>query len=301
MCILCFDIGGIRIKYAMINEEKILSKGYTSTPENKTDFLTAIKQIIDDFQKDYTFESLSFSFPGYINPYTGYAERSGALTYFYGSNIFSELSEIVGRDYSIHVENDANCAAIAEKKSGAAIDNRSFVLATVGSGFGGGIFINNELVRGFQYKGGEFGQMLLSADACKHFDVDRRGSIKTLILEYKKCKGLSEADSVTAEDVLNEIHEREVEQLVNVWVRDICVALYNVATVINPEKIIIGGGISAHPDFLPLVKSQMECIPNWSEFRVPIETCRYHNDSGLLGAYYHARESLDSDQNGTCR
>lgn len=293
MCILCFDIGGIRIKYAMINEEKILSKGYTSTPENKTDFLTAIKQIIDDFQKDYTFESLSFSFPGYINPYTGYAERSGALTYFYGSNIFSELSEIVGRDYSIHVENDANCAAIAEKKSGAAVDNRSFILATVGTGFGGGIYINNELVRGFQYKGGEFGQMLLSADACKNFEVNHRGSVKTLIKEYKKCKGLAEEDNITAEDVLNDRQELEVEIIVQTWIRDICVALYNVTTVINPEKIIIGGGISAHPDFLPLVKAQIECIANWSEFRVPIETCRYHNDSGLLGAYYHAREELD--------
>lgn len=132
MCILCFDIGGIRIKYAMINDDKILSKGYTATPKNKTDFRAAIKQINDDYRKDYVFESLLFSFPGYINPYTGFPERLGALTYFYGSNIFSELYEIVGHDYSIYVENDANYAAIAEKKSGAGVDNRSFVLATIG-------------------------------------------------------------------------------------------------------------------------------------------------------------------------
>ncbi|OJF94679.1 ROK family protein [Alkalibacterium sp. 20] len=289
MTVLSIDVGGTSIKHAIINEGAIVAKGVTPTPTTKKEFLEAINSITNKYDETYDFKDITLSFPGYINPNNGYAEKAGALNFLDGSNIIDQFAETIGQDYVYHIENDANCAAIAEKNSGRAVDNQSFLLVTVGTGFGGAFYINNQLVRGFQYKAGEFGQMRIMSRT----DIDRKvnslASVKWLIMNYKELKNLPKEARVSGEEILdNSKDDPDTGALVKSWIADICVSIFNVVTVINPEKILIGGGISSHPSFLPLVRETMDILLNdWHEFRVPIETCKYHNDAGLLGAYYN--------------
>ncbi|MCC5896084.1 MAG: ROK family protein [Alkalibacterium sp.] len=289
MKVLCFDVGGTSIKHAMISDGTIEAKGSTPTLYSKKEFFDTLKKVIEDYAERYDFNDVSLSFPGFINPHTGFAETAGALEFLLGSNILDQLSEAVGQDFTYHIENDANCAAIAEKNSGRTVDNRSFLLATVGTGFGGAFYINNELVRGFQFKAGEFGRMRVMTRTNIDKVVNTLISVKMLIKQYKEMRGLSDDVRISGEDILDVMSEdQETEALVLQWIHDICVALFNVTTVINPEKILIGGGISSHPAFLPLVRENMDTMDDWYEFKVPIETCKYNNDAGVLGAYYNA-------------
>ena len=290
MTVLSIDVGGTSIKHAIINEGTILIKGFTPTPITKEKFFEAIKQIAGTYAETYPFKDITLSFPGYIDPNTGYAEKAGALGYLTRSNVLDQLVEKVGQEYVYHIENDANCAAIAEKYSGRAVDNQSFLLVTVGTGFGGAFYINDQLVRGFQYKAGEFGQMRIMSRTDMRTKVNKLASVRTLIAHYKELKFLPIDALVSGEDILDKSKDDpETEALVQQFIDDICVAIFNVVTVINPEKILIGGGISSHPSFLPRIRETMETLLNdWHEFKVPIENCKYHNDAGLLGAYYNA-------------
>ena len=76
----------------------------------------------------------------------------------------------------------------------------------------------------------------------------------------------------------------ETQLVVRQWAHYVALAIYNLAVTINPEKILIGGGISQNTDLLPIINQAIKENPHWADFQVPIETCHYHNDSGLLGA-----------------
>lgn len=287
---LCFDVGGTSIKYAVFgNTDSTVYKGISETPQNREEFLRSVCDIVKSLGNNVDITKISFSFPGFINPITGFAETAGSLEYFSNLNILNEIRLVLGDTYEYYIDNDANCAAIAEKNSGHAKENESFLLLTIGTGLGGAFYINNNLIRGFQYKAGEFGRMRIQANT----DIDKQSnhliSMRELISSYKLLKKIPQDNYISGKDILNDIeNDEEVEDLVLQWVDNICVSIFNVSTVINPEKILIGGGVSAHHSFLSLVQERMNILNDWHEFKVPIETCKYLNDAGVMGAYYNS-------------
>lgn len=297
MNILCLDVGGTAIKHAMIDSNgDILRQGLEPTLYDKEQFLNTLSDIVSSYEGDYTFSKISLSFPGYINTRTGFAENSGSLQFLKGTNILKQVASKIDTRYDLFIENDANCAALAENYSGNAIDNESFLLVTIGTGFGGAFFINNQIVRGFQYKAGEFGHMRTVSDSDIDLTVNDLTSVRTLIQTYKELKNISDETRVSGEDILDLMDgDKEVKELVYKWVEHICTAIFNVITVINPEKVLVGGGISSHPKLIGLIQKRMDIMEEWMEFKVPIETCKYHNNAGLLGAYYNASERIPSE------
>lgn len=286
---ISFDIGGTAIKYAVFNSNgEIETKNKRETPNVKNDFLKEIKIIISGYENEYNITKLSFSFPGFINSQNGYAETAGSIEYFTRTNIIEEIEKTVGSKYQYFIENDANCAAMAERNSGNAQDTSSFLLLTIGTGLGGSFYINNELVKGFQFKAGEFGRMRVQTSTSLDSKLNNLISVRDLIKSYKSMKGIPVYTHVSGKKLLNDYDkDKEVENLILNWIDNICIAIFNVTTVLNPEKILIGGGVSAHPLIIKLVRERMSILDDWHEFEVPIETCKYQNDAGILGAYYN--------------
>ncbi|WP_035445400.1 ROK family protein [Atopococcus tabaci] len=293
---ISIDVGGTMVKHALLDEQgTILTKSAFPTPEDKEEFLEGIVEVADRYEEAGTVQAITFSFPGYINPHTGYAETSGAILYFYHQNIKEQLEEALSHRYPVYIENDANCAALAEKVSGNAQGVDNFLVLTVGTGIGGAFYVNGELYRGFQFKAGEFGRMRINHALAPEKDLHQFSSVRALINQYKSAKGLDTLDLVTGEQILDEMaDDSDVRVMVESWIDTLCVGLFNVVTVLNPEKILIGGGISSHPAFLPLVRERLHRLWDWPEFKAPIVPCKYLNDAGLIGAYYHAMEQKDN-------
>lgn len=153
------DVGGTTIKYGLVDHAgQIQAQGAVPTPLNKNDFLEQLTKIVTDYQAQATdLAGIGISMPGIIKN-NGFLVTAGAVRSMIGVNLKAEMEQRT--NLPTNVENDANAAAIAEHWLGAAQGIENYLCLVLGTGFGGGAIINNQLYRGAHGMAGEFGWML---------------------------------------------------------------------------------------------------------------------------------------------
>ncbi|MGL4336533.1 MAG: ROK family protein, partial [Turicibacter sp.] len=162
--VICFDIGGTNVKYGILTVEKeIIEKSYFKTDINCGEKVKdQMCEIILDFIHRYPVVGITFSSPGFVNTKTGVIESGTTLEGFTGFAIKDYFEEKF--NLPVTVENDANCATIAEHVLGNGKGYENIACITVGTGIGGGIIINNQIYSGSNFMAGEFGFMILEQD-----------------------------------------------------------------------------------------------------------------------------------------
>ena len=297
---LSFDIGGTNLKFGILNKRgRILQQGKVQTELSGDAIIDSIVAIKEKYAPLYDFEGVAFSVPGFVNIETGYLKTGGAIKDFYEFN----FREILMKKLALPVEldNDVNCVALAEKWQGNAQTSGNFLCMNIGSGIGGAIFLNDQLIRGHQYMAGEFGYMLteniFSSDD-KRVTMSDTASVRAgLRRRYSKQKGDLTLEQVSGEDIYHlaaqgdEVARQTIEQ----FYQSLAMGLYNLTFILNPEKILIGGAISERSEIFPAIKENFEKILAMQndlqafsvEQLVSIESCKFNNNSGLIGAVYH--------------
>lgn len=296
---LGIDIGGTYIKYSLYNEhgtEVERGKDYIKTPKyDLSKLIKIIKFIVNEFER---IDGIGLSLPGCIDSENGYIKDGGSIRALDRLNIKDILINELG--INVEVENDANCALLAEKWIGNAMECENFICITIGTGIGGALYINNKLVKGNNYFSGEFGYMIIDNlyDKYRLKTLNRDTSTITLIKEIadKKRINYKNLDGI---DVFNMIKNKD-EEVLNIyrrWIRRLAICIYNIGFVIDPEVILIGGGISNEPKFindikLELNKLSIELIKETGRFNSLVNkwnvgVCKYKNDSGKIGAVYN--------------
>lgn len=285
MGFVCFDIGGTAIKYVLIKENgEILSRGSSPTNQTSTDeFIQFLVQKVKKYEKTYKIEGIGISVPGIVEKETGRSITAGAITHLYGKNI-KEILE-THFSYPVHVENDARCALKAELSKGSAQGLDDVVLMTIGTGIGGAVAYDGRIIYGKNYKTGEFGMMRLEASKHPTQTMHEVASTSALIKSYKKLKQMDSTVLVDAKAIFNEMNtDKEVAQVVDQWLDYLTAGLFNVAASFNPERIVIGGGISANPILLPMIKKKLVRNPHWEDYQTQVAIATYKNDAGVIGA-----------------
>lgn len=285
---IAFDIGGTKVKHAVLLEDgTFIEKGAYSTRKSNLDqFLTDIMLTVQAYQNRFDIAGVAISMPGFVNIKTGYTEDAGAITILNGKNLKTLLEARL--PYIIEMENDSNCVALAEKFNGNAVNCQDFICITIGTGVGGGIFLNNRIFHGHQFKAGEIGYMLTPGSQPGSETWSDNGATSSLIKSYKKQKGLGKNKVIEGIDIFQEAEsDTETNQLVEEWMERISFGIFNIAGTLNPEKILIGGGVSAREGFAQRIKNHLERQKEWEFIKVPIETCKHKNDAGMLGALKH--------------
>lgn len=284
MDILTIDVGGTYIKYGLIdNQLNITNKDKIKTPyHNKEDFLLTLKDLYLKFKNKI--EGIALSVPGRISS-TGDMLSAGALTYLEGLELASELSKICD-NIRVSVENDGEAAALCEALYGSAKDYSNSVSIIFGTGIGGGVILNKEILRGDFLIAGEFS--LLFTDFNEDND-DRMASLYSTLSIVKKVKKLMNDDSIDGEKMML-LYDQNNELVVKVldqWFLAIAKFCYNIDCLVNPDVICIGGGISANPLFVDKINEAIDYIETKTYvFRKPlVKCCQFHNDSNLIGAY----------------
>lgn len=290
---IAFDIGGTKVKYGVLLENgTILSKSSYSTVCDDLDlFLESMINVINLITAKHVIEGVAISMPGFIDVNTGYTDRAGSIACLHGRN----LKELLETEISlpVEIENDGNCAALAEKLNGNATECDDFICVTIGTGIGGGIFVNGKIVHGNKFQGGEFGFMLTPASTEGFKTMHQNASTSSLIHNYRVYKGIEEDLLIDGEEIFIDANEDiYVKKTIDNWFRNISYGIYNLAVTLNPQKILIGGGISAREEILEEIIQKLEQIPFWNVFNVPVEVCKHRNDAGLLGALYHFQNKL---------
>ena len=292
---ISFDVGGTKVKHGLLLEDgTFLAKGSYKTPRKDLDiFLQKKIEIIQMYLQDQVM-GVAISLPGFINPNTGYSEQAGAVTALMNQNLKRLLESKI--PLRVEIENDGNCAAIAEKISGNAKECNDFICVTIGTGIGGGIYVGGKLLHGHRFRAGEFGFMITQAQG-KDIgpNLHSAASTSSLISAYRTLKGISENEYVTANTVFLAAEEsKSVRRLIDNWARKISYGIFNLASTLNPQKILIGGGITEQKNLLSIITQQLNELPSWDEINIPVELCKHRNNAGMIGAMYHFRQKTGS-------
>lgn len=296
---LVFDVGGTAIKYALMdNDADILEKGDFPTPkENQQAFIDSLVDIYEKYADQV--DGIAMSLPGRIDSDTGYVYTAGALVY----NVNSHLSKLIkdrikertGNDINISIENDGKSAALAEAWKGNLSDVNDGVVVVLGTGIGGGIIHDKKILKGKDFFAGEL-SFLMTDMRVKGFSnaFAASASASSLTGGVAARKGLppEEIDGFKTFEMIQNGDQEAIEVF-----DDVCNALgglvFNLTATLNPERILIGGGISKQPLVLETIRKKADEffteIDNIGMVmpRPEIDVCKFFNDSNLIGALYN--------------
>ncbi|WP_300343131.1 ROK family protein [Fusobacterium sp.] len=289
---LSFDIGGTNTKYSLINYfGEILESGSVPTKDKKEEIFQEIKSLVENYkEKNVELTGLAFSMPGVIDIERGHMITGGALFDLYDFPFKKELEKFIG--LPVELENDVNCVALAEKWIGNAKESKNFLCMTIGTGVGGAVFINGEMVRGENFSAGEFGFMITDRrENYEEASLSMSGSVRGgLIQSYAKLKGV-DWEKLDGKKIfeLAELGDKIAEKVIEDFYNSISYSVYNLSVALNSEKILIGGEITTRKDFIEKIeKKVMEIKEKTCPLKFPkIERCKFLNDSGKIGAVYH--------------
>ncbi|SHJ72435.1 beta-glucoside kinase [Clostridium cavendishii DSM 21758] len=290
---VAFDVGGTKVKFGIVDEVgNILEKGqYNTRAENLERFIKDLEDIINSYKRTYKIEGIAISMPGVIDYRTGTPLVCYSIRVIEGVGIKDLLEKATG--IRVEVENDGRCAAFAEKFNGNAVDCEDFICLTVGTGIGGGIFLNGKLIRGHNFKAGEVGYMINNGirEENKGSEIwSNNASIRTLVLKYKEYRGLDKELNIEGTEVFSVAKfDKNIQAMVDKWYKNLSYGIFNLSASLNPQKVLIGGGISNREDFLDKLKLHLENIEWWNEVYTTVDLCKHKNDAGLIGAVYHFR------------
>lgn len=286
---ICIDIGGTSIKYGILRETGIIiEKGNMDTnalKEGGQGIFEKIKYIISKYLKNYGVEGICISTAGMVDPKDG--KILFALEHLIPGYTGMEIKKEVEKEFNIRceVENDVNCAGLGEMWLGAGKGASSSVCLTIGTGIGGCIIINNELIHGFSNSAGEIGYMKINGE-----DFQNVASTTSLVKRVARLKNIAE-ENINGKMIFDMAKNKDQDCLkeIDYMIKSLAIGIANLSYIINPEVIILGGGIMAQEQFLkPKIEEALrkELIKTIYE-NTRIEFAKRQNDAGMIGALYN--------------
>lgn len=287
MKVLVVDIGGTFIKYAFMNEDMtVLAKGKIRTPqENREQLIEAIGSIYDEMPD---VSGIAIAMPGIIDSENGYCAMGGALRY--NDDFYLRRSLYQRCPVRIYMENDAKCAAMAEAKAGSLKDVADGFVLIFGTMIGGAFIKDQKLHKGRHFSAGEVSYITTVRDSMPAYDTmwGNRCGTPYLCKLYADQKGLRQ-EEVDGIKVFAAVHQQDDDAIrcLDSYTREIAIQIFNIQTVLDPERFAIGGGISAQPIFIEYIKNNLKALYAECPYYVPhadVVCCKFQNDANLIGA-----------------
>ena len=287
---LAFDIGGTKIYSTIVDESgKILYEPIKfSTPKN----IDGIKEILKGQIKEHEDEIdvIAIATAGAVNnENSAVIGSTGNLVEGYYTIDFQSLSK-----KPVFLENDANAAAWAEYKIGASKGSKVSVMLTLGTGVGGGIIINDKILKG---KSGAAGEM--------HFKMypDHRRKCSCGSWDCYEAYASGTALKITAEEMLNnkdvttydviegiKSGDSKMQEVFDKWENDITIGIMGLANIFDPDCVVLSGSMAQFVN-----SKKIEDAVNADIVTTPtsIRIATAGNYSGMIGVALLAMEKLN--------
>jgi len=310
------DLGGTTCKLAIVDEAGDVYKKWAVPTDCKDGGQRIVPEIIASIQETLVADGISveqitaigMGSPGSVD------RRNGTVSGAFNLNWIEEqpIKDQFERAFAVpfHIENDANVAALGEKWRGSGNDQENVVFVTLGTGVGGGIICHDELVTGHHGCGGEIGHLYVTDNpifkctcgnsGCLEAVASATGMMRLAEESLKHTEldtalvGVMNGDAtVTAKEIFDyaKAEDEFALQIVEAFCGYLGVACSHIANVLNPSKIIIGGGVSAAGDFLleNIQKVYMRHVFPKAREKDVLVLATLENDAGILGAAYLAK------------
>lgn len=290
MSIVVFDIGGSAVKYGLWKNSDLSNKASFTTPKSWNDMKEEMLSIYQTFNESYSIEGVAISAPGAVDAIEGIISGISAVPYLHYFPIKKEWEDLFG--VPVSMENDANCAALAELWLGAAKDSQNALFIVIGSGIGGSVIINRKLFKGKDLFGGEFGYMLLDG---QHTLSELGSPVHTAEL-YSKELGLDTV--VDGKFLFQEADRGEpvAMEYVEGLIDALALGIYNLSISFNPDMVVIGGGLSTRKDLIQRLNKRTAFYlerQKAEDLELVVEVCQFNNDANLIGAVAHFEKTVD--------
>lgn len=305
----CFgiDVGGTSIKLGLFKTDgTLLDKWEIRTRKEEegkyilSDAAESVNKKIEEKGLDKeNIAGVGIGIPGPINDN---GEASRAVNLYWGfTPVAKQLHELTG--LKAKAGNDANVAALGEAWKGAAAGSENVIMATLGTGVGGGIIVNGKIVAGAHGAGGEIGHIRIDFDETEKCNCGNRGCLEQFASatgivrmahkfldaadpkEGRSC--LYQHERITAKAVLDAFKEGDpvAVRTMEYVGEKLGTALAGFASVTDPETIVIGGGVSkAGQPLIDLIDRyyKIAAFPDCKE--TPMVLAQLGNDAGIYGA-----------------
>lgn len=312
---LVFDVGGTFVKYAVMSEDGgIAEKGKMPTKNRKDDtlddFIVSLVDIYEGMRPKYQLFGIAIGVPGQVDVDKGIVYRGGSLPFLDRVPIASMISAKCG-NIPVSVENDARCAALAEVWQGNAKDCSDACVMVFGTGIGGGIIINRRVHRGRRLMAGELSFLI---DSMTRQQLEQINKIKddpegwydkthfptmfasTCATGSGLIRRVSREKNIPYEDISGELIYKWADAGDEICINALEDVYYgiarqcvNVFVTMDPDIILIGGGISAEPAFINGIKKYVDMLTGlFKEVKgIRVEKCKFGSDSNLIGALFN--------------
>ncbi|WP_424555499.1 ROK family glucokinase [Streptococcus agalactiae] len=309
--LLGIDLGGTTIKFGILTLEGEVQEKWaieTNTLENGkhivSDIVESLKHRLSLYglTKD-DFLGIGMGSPGAVDRTSKTVTGAFNLNWADTQEVGSVIEKEVGIPFFI--DNDANVAALGERWVGAGANNPDVVFVTLGTGVGGGVIADGNLIHGVAGAGGEIGHMIVDPENGFTCTCGNKGCLETvasatgvvrvarqLAEQYEGSSAIKAAidngDTVTSKDIFiaAEDGDKFANSVVERVSRYLGLAAANISNILNPDSVVIGGGVSAAGEFL---RSRVEKY--FITFAFPqvkkstkIKIAELGNDAGIIGA-----------------
>ncbi|EOT39339.1 ROK family protein [Enterococcus dispar] len=282
----CIDIGGTSIKSGVYNEMgEAVSPSQTTPCQNTKKQNMILKTVLDLIQRisvEYSIVGVAISSSGVIDPEKGEVVYAGyTIPNFQGTNFKKAVKDSF--NLPCEVENDVNCVLLAEAWQGKLLTQKNIVCLAVGTGVGGAVYQNGALVRGTNFCAGEVGYLQVEG---KNFqDLASTNALTRRAQEFLQQQNLN-GHQIMA---LAETGNPKVLKVLDDWLQDLAKGITTIMYLLNPEQIILGGGIMEQVGFIkPHLEAKIaEQLISPIFGKSELYFAKLGNKAGMVGALYH--------------
>lgn len=289
--IAIIDIGGTSIKYGVMHpgdeKYKILGSIDTKPFERKFKMENRLDEVMNNILIEYEISGIAISTAGIVDQNTGkiiYANKN--IPNYKGTELKKKLEETY--QVPVSVENDVNSALLGELNYGDIKDVHSALMLTIGTGIGGALYINRGIYHGFTHSAGEVGYAIINEK-----NIEDIASTTALVKNVKKRLDNKVIDGKWVFDQAINYNNQVCIEEINHLITGLTYLISNYVSLLNPEVVILGGGIMEQIDYLkPLIYKKFKEI-NKNKLVVDhtkILFASLGNKAGILGAYSHYKK-----------
>ena len=297
--IFAADLGGTHLRAATVDQKgRIHSRFKQNTPQAKdaNAIVDAIVSAVREFQKAAEISAVSLVVPGTVKVEEGAVVKAPNLPCLDGFPLAAALTEQL--DLPAVLENDANAAAVGEMWQGAAVGCKTIICVTLGTGVGGGIILDGKLWRGVDGSAAEIGHMCVDPFGGVACTCGSRGCLEVFASATAIVRMTREASPRYPDSVLQGTEDRTAEMIFEAGQQGdelaleifrrmgvyLGIGLANLINILNPEIIVIGGGVVNGWDLFEKHMNQQVEERAFPLLRVKIVRAKCGDDAGLLGA-----------------
>jgi len=294
-----FDVGATKIESVILKDNgEEVDRSRRDCPKDYLSIVQTIKDVVVELEKKHNKTlPVGVCHPGVHSPQTGLVKNAPNCVWIEKQPFQKSLREVLNRE--VFCENDGNCFALSEAIDGAGKHYKIVYGIILGSGAGGGLVIDKQIVSGPNGVAGEWGHNQLP------FMAAQKEELKTLNLRDAEVEsfvsglGLAKRFNKKYKKNLkaNEIfelyrrHELDAEKMIEEFKTNLAMSLATIVNILDPDVFIFGGGVTNEIDFFDEIENLTKKYVIGKEYEGVFLKPKYGDASGVRGAARLGRKS----------